>query len=136
MAREILVRTRVTVSWKVVTLVFSLSVRVTVIWVRDKEKEVMATEVKSVSTRARNSSNLRINMAPVICSPASDVTLPELARLVSTVFTSVMDLVFTVNDCRLMRIADDASSVLVTELDPEVIWIVVASEPVWLLKSA
>ena len=136
MAREILVSTRVTVSWKVVTLVFSLSVRVTVIWVRDKEKEVMATEVKSVSTRARNSSNLRINMAPVICSPASDVTLPELARLVSTVFTSVMDLVFTVNDCRLMRIADDASSVLVTELDPEVIWIVVASEPVWLLKSA
>ena len=31
--------------WKVVTLVFSLSVRVTVIWVRDNEKEVMATEV-------------------------------------------------------------------------------------------
>jgi hypothetical protein len=52
------------------------------------------------------------------------------------VFTSVMDLVFTVKDCRLMRIAEDASSVLVTELDPEVIWIVVASDPVWLLKSA
>ena len=136
MAREILVSTRVNDSWKVVTLVFSVSVRVTVIWVRDKEKEVMATEVKSVSTRTRNSSNLRRNSSPLICSPPSDETLPELARLVSKVFTSVMDLVFTVNDCKLMRIAEDASSVLVTELDPEVIWIVVASEPVCSLNSS
>ena len=136
MAREILVSTRVTVSWKVVTLVFSLSLRVTVIWVRDNEKEVMATEVKSVSTRARNSSSLRINTSPVISSPPSDVTLPELARLVSRVFTSVMDFVFTVSDCRLIRIADEASSVLVTELDPEVIWVVVASDPVCFLKSS
>ena len=136
MAREILVSTRVNDSWKVVTLVFSVSVRVTVIWVRDKEKEVMATEVKSVSTRTRNSSSLRRNSSPVICFPPSDVTLPELARLVIKVFTSVMDLVFTVNDCKLMRIAEDASSVLVTELDPEVIWIVVASEPVCSLNSS
>ena len=64
------------------------------------------------------------------------MTLPELARLVIKVFTSVMDLVFTVNDCKLMRIAEDASSVLVTELDPEVIWIVVASEPVCSLNSS
>ena len=136
MARDILVRTRVTVSCKVVTLVFSASVRVTVILVREREKEVMATEVKSVSTRARNSSSLRINSSPVISSPPSNVTLPELARLVSVVFTSVIDFVFTVNDCKLMRIAEDASSVLVTEADPEVIWIVVASEPVWLLNSS
>jgi len=136
MARDILVRTRVTVSWKVVTIVFSVSVRVTVIWVREREKEVMATEVKSLSTRARNSSSLIINNSPVICSPPSDVTLPELERLVSRVFTTVIDFVFTVNVCKLMRITEDASAVLVTEVDPEVIWIVVASEPVWLLKSS
>lgn len=136
MARDILVRTRVTVSWKVVTIAFSVSVRVTVTWVREREKEVMATEVKSVSTRRRNSSSLRINSSPVISSPPSDVTLPELARLVSRVFTSVVAFVFTVKVWRLMRIAEDASSVLVTELDPEVIWIAVASEPVWLLNSS
>ena len=136
MARDILVRTRVTVSWKVVTITFSVSVRVTVTWVREREKEVMAIEVKSVSTRTRNSSSLRINSSPVISSPPSDVTLPELARLVSRVFTSVVAFVFTVKVWRLMRIAEDASSVLVTELDPEVIWIAVASEPVWLLNSS
>ena len=130
MAREILVSTRVNDSWKVVTLVFSVSVRVTVIWVRDNEKAVIPTDVKSVSTRARNSSSLRMKTSPVICSPPSDVTLPVLERLVSRVFTSVIDFLFTVNDCRLMRIAEEASSVVVMEVEPEVIWIVVASEPV------
>ena len=121
MARVISVSKRVMLSWKVEMLVISVSVKVTVTWVRESENVVMVTEVKSLWTRAKNCSSIRMNTSPVTSSPPSEVMLPELTRVVSKVCTSVIDFWFTVKYCRLIRMADDASSVVVTEVDPEVI---------------
>ena len=98
MARIILVSTVSIVSWNITKLVISVSVRVTVILVMEREKVVMAAEVRSFSIRMKNSSNLRRNIAPVISSPPSLAMLPELDSVVSKVFTSVIVFSFTVKD--------------------------------------
>ena len=98
MARVILVSTVSIVSWNTTMLVISVSVRVTVILVMDREKVVIAAEVRSFSIRMKNSSNLRRNIALVISSPPSLAMLPELDSVVSKVFTSVIAFSFTVKD--------------------------------------
>ena len=98
MARVILVSTVSIVSWNTTMLVISVSVGATVILVMEREKVVMAAEVRSFSIRMKNSSNLRRNIAPVISSPPSLAMLPELDSVVSKVFTSVIVFSFTVKD--------------------------------------